>query len=219
MLKALLRRDFTLIMGKKTEVAQLLIFFTIVNFIFSFTLADISQDRSVEIAVAVILIAQILAMNLAKRWIFQRDYEIKLLQQIYLSQTTSFQLITAKILSNFIIFGLPIALFTPITTVFFNLDTEILPNVILCTAINAFLIATINVMLSAITVGLKNGGIISVILSIPLLIPVIVLISSFLTSESPDYEKLASGCLGLGILFFILAILAGNIGIATAAED
>ncbi len=219
MLKSLIKRDFTLIFSNKLEIAQLIIFLAIVNFIFSFSLSQVQNDLKYPICVAVILVNQIISMNLAKRWIFERDYEIGILQQIYLSKASNNSLVLSKVFSNYLLFGLPIAIFAPITVLFFNLETLQTLNIVICVVISGVLISTVNVMLSALTLGVKNGGIISIILSIPLLMPVLILNSAFLLSTNQNLENLISGSLGLEITFYILALFATKIGVASASSD
>jgi heme exporter protein B len=167
----LISRELKITYYKASEVFNLMMFFLMISFAFSFAS---NGKLSIEMAVSVLLVCFMLSANLSSQYIFEKDIESGVLHQLFLRIKSINSLVFAKILSQFLFFGLPLCLVVPISSVFLGLDLDKIFNVILITMVSSFIMSVVNVTISAITVGLKSGGVISIILSLPLYIPVII---------------------------------------------
>jgi len=216
----ILKRDIFLLFNNKNNVLNILFFFLITNFLIAFSLPKLNLELNLASAVAALISTQIIAINLSKRWVFERDYELKILQQIYLSDSPSHPYVIGKILSNYLIFNVPMAILSPIILLFFGVeDIYIHLKVALAMLVLGILTSTLNVMISSVSIGLKNGGTLGMIISIPLLMPIVILFLSYCNENNFELQKLISGAVGIEIIYLLLSLLAGKLGIAFAARD
>ncbi len=181
----LVGREVRVVARHWSEIFNLLVFFIIISFLFAFATAEIINF---QIAVSAIIVCFMLASNLSSHFIFDRDLESGVLQQLYIRVNSLNSLIFAKMLSQYLCFGLPLVLTIPLAAVFFSLPFGHTMLLMLLVLAVAPVLAVINVMISGITSGLKQGSIVSVILSIPLYIPVVILSLSFMESQGTESQ-------------------------------
>ncbi len=220
-MKALILRDFRLIMRNSGDVLNLLIFYFLICFIISFSMPE-EAKTSLPLGYSIIILSIILTATLSQEWVFERDLRLGVLQQIYLN-SNNYTIILAKILSSFLLFCVPLSIISPFSTLFFGIEEKYLPYIFAGVICTSLIIAIMNTLFSAITIGIRNGGIISLILSIPLYISLIVINIAFANAiEQSAITALINLIMNLGSLFLIIAPLTlflGNISLSIALED
>lgn len=219
-MNSLLIRDFRLIWRKPAEILNLLIFYFLLCFIISFSIPE--ESKNLMVGYSVIIISLILTFMLSKDWVFERDLRLGILQQIYLN-SNNYTIIMAKIASSFLFFCLPISLISPVSCLFFGINEEHLLPILAGTLCTSLIISVLNTFFAAMTIGVRNGGILSVILSIPLYITMVVINISYVSSLADDrYEALQNMLLNSGSMLMItlpMALIFGNISLSIASED
>ena len=216
-LSTIIKRDLKLIYSNIFEAISPLIFFLIICFIFSFSVLE-SETLS-RVSNEIILTTIILSLNINQKWIFERDLSNGMLQQIRINCDSLKNFILAKIISNWLCFGLPLAIFSLVGLIFLQNSENLFKSS------SVFILATlifsaVNVMISSITAGLKNGNIINIILSMPLYIPLIVTTLSFLDdSKDVSYNNFILNILGFALVVIPLSIVMGAAAIKIAAEE
>jgi heme exporter protein B len=201
-LKQLLKRELKLIYNNSFAVFNALVFFVIVAFSFSFAA---SGNISLQIATSIIIVCFMLASNLSSGFIFNDDIESGILQQLFIRVGSLNNLVLAKILSQYICFGIPLSFAVPVVSIFFNISFEHIITLMVMVLLTSFLLSVLNVMISGVTAGIKAGSIISVILSIPLYIPIIILNLSFIEARAGGEGSLSS--FAANIFAFALIII------------
>jgi heme exporter protein B len=199
----LLKREIRNIFKTNLEVLNLLIFFIIVCFIYGFAT---SGNLSLQLSCSVLIVSFMLSSNLSSYNIFNREIETGMLEQLFLKCKTN-NIILAKIFSQYICFALPLCLAIPFVSLLFKISPEniwILTGLVIITS---FIISIFNVMIAALTAGIRNGSVISVILTIPLYIPLIIINLSFIESVANADDLISFSTYLINIFGFMLIIL------------
>ncbi len=203
--------------------ANLLIFNFLICFIVSFSIPE-ELRNSFTLGYGVILVSMILSCSLSLDWIFERDHRLGILQQIYLNSDNR-KIISGKLISNYLFFCLPLALFSPVNGLFFAFDEELIMYLVIGNLCSGLVISAVTVLFSSITAGIRNGGLISTILSLPIYITLIIINLSFASDLSENIDRFMSlqnflvNCSGLLLITFPITYLLGNIGVSFLAED
>ncbi len=214
----LLKREFKNIYHKGFEVFNILIFFIIISFALAF---GAKGDLGLPVAASVVIVCFMLASNLSAHFIFEREMESGMLQQLFINLKSLNSLIIAKMIAQFVCFGLPLVITLPLISLFYNIDE--IPLLMAMIAFSAMIISVVNVMMAGITAGLKAGGVISAILSIPLYIPLIVLNVGFLeakiSGEGMSLQQYITNIAAFALIITPLSIFAIRQTIRNAVED
>jgi heme exporter protein B len=219
----LIKRDLKIAFRSLYSVLAVLAFFLIVTFIFAFALStdDILLKNAFP---AIIFINAIMASILTIPDLIRRDYETKILEQIYLQSTSMQKIICSKILSHWISTGLILAIFSGLISFISGRDSQFSYQIFIAILFASPVISIIAVLTSTITLGVRSGGIIASIISIPLYIPLILFsISNILdvSDEVGAFQFLVSFTNIAALFLFLcpLAILVGGYSLKLAIED
>jgi heme exporter protein B len=219
-LSTLVIKDIKYCFKRPADIFTPLILFFLINFIFSFSIADAEIAKQVG---AAIIIASIIICNSGHlSRILEKEHESGLLQQIYIISCSPSLMFLSKIISSLLCYCLPSFIFYPISAVFFNLETELVSKIALALIPLSIIIAILNTLLSAITSGIKNGGMVQIILSIPLYIPAIVIALSYIGDNNFNYEVTSSfltSIFGYIVIIFPVSMILGSMCIKALAED
>ncbi len=168
-----------------------LLFFIIVVTLFPLaTTPDIKILRL--IGPGVIWVAALLAIMLSLSQLFQDDFLDGSLEQFVLSPYPLPLLIGAKVLAHWLILGLPLIVIAPLLAMMFHLSLYALWILMLSLLLGTPILLLIGAIAAALTVGLRNSGLLLALLMLPLYIPTLIFASS--------------------------AVLAANHGLAIAAQ-
>lgn len=127
-----------------------------------------------SIAPAIIWVTALLAMMLSMESLFRSDYEDGSLEQLLLSpQPLYFQLLV-KVLSHWLVTGLPLVLLTPLLGLMLALPVEGYGPLVFGLLLGTPTLSLIGAIGMALTVGLSRGGVLLAVLVLPLAIPVLV---------------------------------------------
>jgi len=169
----ILKRDLLLAQRRRSEIFTVLFFFIVV--ISLFPLAVGVEDKTLKlIAPGVVWIAALLASTLALDRLFGADYEDGTLEKIVLAPSSLSVSVFAKILSHWLLTGLPLVLISPLVGVFYHLPLNAIFVMMFVLLIGTPVLSMLGAIAAALTLGLRGGGVLVSLLVLPLYIPVLV---------------------------------------------
>jgi heme exporter protein B len=206
---ALFRRDMTLAFRHRAEMANPLLFFVIVVTLFPMGITP--EARILEtIAPGVIWVAALLAAMLSLDTLFRSDFEDGALEQILLSPHPAAVLVLAKVLAHWLVTGLPLILVAPLLGVLLALPGEAMWVLVATLALGTPVLSLVGAIGTALTVGLRRGGVLLSLLVLPLYIPVLIFGSNAVGTA-------ADGLPVAGQLYFLGALLVLSLTLAPLA--
>lgn len=197
-------RDFLLYTRNISECFSIFLFYTIVTSLFIFTLSDDSIFLR-KTGVCVIWVNVLLSILLSLDGLFKVDYESGVLDQFIISTQPLYFLIYSKILALWIFIFLPLVVIAPLLSFLFGLYLDEAFILSLSLLLGTPVLAILGVIGASLVLSLNRGGILLIIIILPLCIPILIFgISSvllFIVGEFPF--SYFSMLLSLSIIFLI----------------
>lgn len=209
----LLRRDLLLAFRRPAEIANPLLFFIIVVTLFPLGIGP-EPNTLQTIAPGVIWVAALLASMLSLDGMFRTDFDDGALEQILLSPHPLSVLVLAKIIAHWMVSGLPLILLSPLLGMFMNLSSESIVALVLTLSLGTPVLSLIGSIGTALTVGLRKGGVLLSLLVLPLYIPVLIFAASAVEVAGVGFPIAAQ----LSFLGALLALALTLAPLATAAS-
>ena len=209
------KRDLLIAFRRRSEIIHPLIFFVMVISLFPLAIGD---DKALlqKIAPAIIWVTALLATMLSLDNLFRSDFEDGSLEQMTMLKTPLSLLVTAKILAHWFITGLPLILITPLLAVLLYLPSETISMLLLTLLLGTPTLSLIGAVGIALTVALRQGGVILSLLILPLYIPVLIFATLALENTTQGFSAEAQLAMMLAIL--VLAITLSPFAIAAALK-
>jgi len=209
------KRDLLIAFRRRSEIVHPLIFFVMVVSLFPLAIGD-DKVLLQKIAPAIIWVTALLATMLSLDNLFRSDFEDGSLEQMTLLKTPLSFLVTAKITAHWFITGLPLLLITPLLAVLLYLPSETISMLLLTLLLGTPTLSLIGAVGIALTVGLRQGGVILSLLILPLYIPVLIFATLALQNIEQGFSAEAQLAMMLAIL--VLAITLSPFAIAAALK-
>jgi len=206
---ALIKRDLMLSYRHRSELLNPLLFFVIVVTLFPLGTSP-EKELLQTMAPGVIWVAALLAAMLSLDTLFKADYEDGTLEQLLLSQHSNSVLVLAKIISHWLVTGLPIILLAPLLGLFMFLPAEGVTTLMLTLLIGTPVLSLIGSIGMALTLGLNRGGMLLSLLVLPLYIPVLIFSTNAVDASMAGLEI-------KGQVYFLCALLVLSITLAPIA--
>ncbi|MDC9729054.1 MAG: heme exporter protein CcmB [Methyloprofundus sp.] len=206
---AALKRELLLVFRHRSDIINPLAFFLMVAVLFPL---GVSPDPSFlsEVASGVIWVAALLACLLSVDGIFRSDYQDGSLEQMLISAEPLWMLVTAKVITHWLVSGFFLALISPLVAMMFFLPEPAYPALIISLLLGTPTLSLMGAIGSALTVGLRKGGVLISLLVLPLYIPVLIF----------GAGTVQAGAMGLpiqGYLALLAAILVFSLMLAPIA--
>lgn len=208
----LIRRDLTLSLRHRAQLANPILFFVLVISLFPLAIGA-EPTILARIAPGIIWVAALLASLLSLDGIFRSDFEDGTLELMLLSPHPASLLVLAKVLAHWLTTGLPLMLAAPLLAMMLGLDPDAYGILMLTIVLATPILSLIGAIGVALTLGLRNGGIILSLLVLPLYVPVLIFAASALESAAMGLSVSAQVSM-LGAFLFLSLSLAP---VATAA--
>jgi heme exporter protein B len=208
-------RDLRLSFRHWTELANPLIFYTIVASMFPLALTP--DPRVLEaLGIGVLWVSALLASLLALDDLFRADFEDGALEQLLLSPVPLGLVVLAKMAAHWTVSALPLVILVPLMALTFRLPAHVLPTLGV-----ALLLATpaLSVFVSigaALTVSLKTGGSIIGLLVLPLCAPLLIF-GARATDLAIGGEPVAAPLYFLGA-FAVFTVSLGPVAVAAGLK-
>lgn len=209
------KRDLLIAFRRRSEIIHPLIFFVMVVSLFPLAIGD-DKVLLQKIAPAIIWVTALLATMLSLDNLFRSDFEDGSLEQMTLLKTPLSFLVTAKIAAHWVITGLPLILITPLLAVLLYVPSETISLLMLTLLLGTPTLSLIGAVGIALTVGLRQGGVILSLLILPLYIPVLIFATLAMQNSVQGFSAEAQLAMLLAIL--MLAITLSPFAIAAALK-
>jgi len=166
-------RDLTLAMRRKAEILTTLLFFVIVVSLFPLGVGP-EIGTLAEIGPGVMWVAALLASMLSLNRLFADDYHDGTLEQLIISSQPLALLVFSKIMSHWLLTGLPLVLISPILGMQLGLDSGSIVILTLTLLVGTPVLSLIGAVGAGLTLGVRGGGVLLSLLILPLYIPVLI---------------------------------------------
>ncbi|MGM0535113.1 MAG: heme exporter protein CcmB [Pseudomonadota bacterium] len=171
--RATLKRDLVLLMRRRSEVLNPLVFFALVITLFPIGISP-DPELLATIAPGLLWVAALLAALLSLDSLFRSDYDDGSLEQLLLSPQPLPALALAKVAVHWLVTGLPLALMAPLLGIMLSLPAGSYAVLALSLALGSASLSLVGAIGAALTVGLARGGVLLSLLVLPLYIPVLI---------------------------------------------
>jgi heme exporter protein B len=170
---AVVRREVALAMKQKGDVLTPLFFFVIVASLFPLGVGP-EAKLLLRMAPGVLWVGALLAAMLSLQRLFAADHADGSLEQMAICGTPLSLIVMAKVLAHFLLSGLPLVLIAPVLGIQFGLDARSLGVLTLSLLLGTPTLSLIGAIGAALTLGVRGGGVLLSLLTLPLYIPVLI---------------------------------------------
>ncbi len=211
MLLETIKRDLLVTFRNPAEMLNPLVFFVIVISLFPLGISP-SENVLQGIAPGVIWVAALLATLLSMDLIFRSDYEDGSLEQMTLTQQPMLLIVGGKIISHWLMTGLPLTLLSPLLALMLFVNEQGIEAILLSLLLGTPILSLLGAVGASLTLSLRKGGVLIAILILPLYVPVLILATEMVKTgmKGGDYG---------GHMLWLAAILALSIGVAPVASS
>ena len=170
---AMLKRDLTRALRRRSQLLHPLLFFLIITSLFPFAVGPESATLAL-IGPGIIWVAAVLSSTLSLEGIFRSDYEDGTLEQMVLSPHPLSVLMLAKITAHWLLSEAPLVLVAAPLGAMLGVPTKALGALVVTLLLGTPLLSLVGATASALTVGLRGGGLLLALIILPLYIPVLI---------------------------------------------
>lgn len=211
MLYRLIYRECLLSYRKRFELFNPLLFFMVIVSLFPLA-TTIDPKILALIGPGIIWTAALLATLLSLSALFYEDYIDGSIIHLMQSPQPLALLVFAKTIAHWLLFGVPLIMISPVLALLYHLDTSVIADLIVSLLLGTPFLCLVGAIGAALTVGLRNNGILLGLLVMPLYIPCLIFGASIgLIAE--NHQSIVGLIAILGALL-ILAILFAPIATA-----
>ncbi len=176
---SIVKRDLLIAVRHRAEILNPLIYFIIITALFPLAISAEKNDL-ILITPGIIWIAALLSSLLSLDKLFRSDYEDGTLEQMMLSPHSTALLVGGKILAHWLVTGFPLLLIAPVLASSLQMPSHAYSALIYTILLGTPVLSLLGGIGIALTIGLRRGGILLVILMLPLYVPVLAMASSAL---------------------------------------
>ena len=166
-------RELTIAVRRSTDVLTPIVFFAIVVALFPLGVGP-EPTALREMGPAVLWVAALLATMLALGRLFANDYQDGTLEQLLLAPHPLTLLVLAKALAHWVLTGLPLVLLSPLFALQLQLPADVWLPLAASLLLGTPILTLLGAVASALTLGLRGGGVLVSLLVLPLYTPVLI---------------------------------------------
>ena len=170
---SVITRDFTLAVRQGGSIGTAIGFFLTVIVLLPLGLGP-DQQLLQRIAPGALWIALLLSVLLSADRLYQTDHDDGSLEIMALSSTPLEIVVLAKASVHWLTSGLPLAIAAPVLGFLLNLDTALILPLGIAMVTGSLALSLLASLGAAITVGLRQGGLLVSLLVLPLYVPVMI---------------------------------------------
>lgn len=203
------RRELLIAYRRQADVLNPLWFFIIVITLFPLSIGP-DPNLLARISGGVIWVAALLSALLSLERLFRDDFQDGALEQMMLMPVPLPLVVIAKVISHWLLTGLPLLLISPLLAILLSLDFDTWLAVVVTLLLGTPTLSFIGAIGVALTVGLQKGGVLLSLLILPLYIPILIFATSAI-------DTAASGMPYSGQLAILAAMFMGSLTLAPFA--
>lgn len=211
----LIKRELKIAFRSFSELVNPLWFFLIVITLFPLSIGPEPQLLA-RISVGIFWVAAILSSLLSLERLFKDDYLDGSLEQLLLAPHPLFITVLAKVISHWLVTGLPLVLLSPVAAIMLSIDGDTLLVLAGTLLLGTPVLSFIGAIGAALTVSLKKGGVLVSLLVLPLYIPVLIYATG--TMEAYSFNMPLGGYFAILGALFAASITFSPLAIAAALK-
>jgi heme exporter protein B len=173
LVRLVIARDVRLAARHWDQVFQPLIFFAIITTLFPLAISP-ALDELRRIAPGVVWVAAMLASLLALESLFRPDVEDGTMEQWVLSGQPLSLLLLAKVVTHWLLTGLPLVLMSPLVGTALGMPQSVWPVLMATLALGTGSLSMLGGVGAALTVSVRRGSVLLALLVLPLEMPVLI---------------------------------------------
>ncbi|MDC8832662.1 heme exporter protein CcmB [Alteromonas gilva] len=181
--EGIFKRDMALAFRQRSELAQPLMFLTMVITLFPLGIGP-GPATLQKIGPGVIWIAAILSSLLAMERLFRDDFWDGSLEQYMLSGQPMWAVSAVKVAAHWLVSFIPLVVLSPLLALFLNLTVDMYVALMLSLLLGTPLLSLVGAIAVGLTVGLQRGGVLLALLLIPVFIPLLIFATSAVDSAA-----------------------------------
>jgi len=209
---AVLGRDLRLAARRRVDALLPLAFFAVAVSLFPLGVGP-EPNTLRQIAPGVLWVCALLAAMLSVTQLYAGDQADGSLEQMMLAGPSALPVAIAKAVSHWLLTGLPLVLIAPLFGVMFDLSGGSIAALCASLLLGTPILSLLGNLGAALTLGVRNGGVLLILLIVPLCIPALIFGSGAVSAVESGSSARGHFSL-LGALFIATGLLAP---IATAA--
>jgi len=168
-----LGRDLRLALRQLSDASLVVMFFVLCAALFPFAVGP-EPNLLARIAPGVIAVAAMLSVLLSLERLFLADYEDGNLELLVLSPAPLEVIVLAKVLAHWCTTGLPLIVAAPLIALLYDMPADGLPVMLAALALATPSLSLIGAIGAALTLGARRGGVLILLLVLPLCISVLI---------------------------------------------
>jgi heme exporter protein B len=209
----ILKRDLLIAYRHRLELLNPLLFFVLIIMLFPLAISSEPQ-KLMAISPGVIWIAGLFATLLSLENIFHSDFEDGTLEQLVLAPQPLSILVLAKLLAHWLITGLPLILVSLLLSQLLYLPGQGLVTLFVSLLLGTPVLTIVGAVGAALTLGLRNRGLLLILLILPLYLPVLIFGASAVADATMGWPVISH--LAFLAAFLTLALTFAPFAIAAA---
>lgn len=201
----LLLRDLKLAYRQRAETVLPLFFFVVVASLFPLA---VSPDPEVlkQTGPGIIWVACLLSVLLSLQSLFRADFQDGSIEQMLMSPHPTALLISARLVAQWCITGLPLVVMAPLLGFLLHLDTQVIKILFISLLLGVPYLNMVGTIGVALTIGIRQAGALLSLLVLPLYVPVLIFGSHAVTAAA-NQQPYQGQLLWLGALLALAATL------------
>lgn len=213
------QRHLSAALRRPGDIFNPLVFFLMVVTLFPLGLGP-DPEVLADFAPGIVWVVALLSSLTVSSRLFQADYEDGTLEQLALAPHPLALAAMSEVLSHWLLSGVVLALASPVFAAMLNMPAQAIPTLMLSLVLGTLCLSLTGAIGAALTVGLRRGGVLLSLLTIPLTVPVLIFGVGAVREAALGYDP--SGWLALlGALAaggLVLAPLAAAAGLRISLE-
>jgi heme exporter protein B len=170
---SLLRRQLVLALRRPVQLVNPVLFFAVVILLFPLGLGP-SPDKLAAFAGGILWIVALLANMLGVDTLFRSDFDDGSLDQLLLAQQPLYFSVFPYLIVHWLLNGLLLALLSPLFALMLGLPATGVGVLVLSLLLGSGVMTVLGAVGAALTVGLRRGGALIVLLITPFYVPVLI---------------------------------------------
>lgn len=201
------------------DIVNPLVFFLMVVTLFPLGLGP-DPDVLADLAPGIVWVVALLSSLLVSGRLFQSDFEDGTLEQLALAPHPLALSALAEIASHWLLSGVVLALVSPVFALMLNMPGQAIPVLMVSLLLGTLCLSLFGAIGAALTVGLRRGGVLLSLLTIPLTVPVLIFGTSAVREAVLGYDPGSWLALlgALGLLGLVVAPIAAAAGLRISLE-
>ncbi len=202
----LIRKEWLLAARRVHEVLQPIFFLGI--FLTLLPIA-VGTDKALlqKVAPGIIWLAVLLSVLLSAEKLYKNDYEDGSLEQLYLSGHSPLLAVAAKLMVQWTVQILPILLALPVVGLLYKLPLSVTAQIAFTLLIGSPSLLLLAMLGSAVTLSVARGGLLLIVIILPLYIPTLIFALSALSAYADGFSNVGQLSILGAILMLMITIV------------